>query len=181
MVEEQLIIAGFGGQGILFIGRLLAYVAMREGKEVTYLPSYGPEMRGGTANCTVIIAPYRIMSPLAPNPSSVIAMNLPSMRRFEPVIKEGGMLVYNSSMGGWELSRSDIRSLAVPANEIAQELGNPQVANMVMLGGYVGIRGVVNPQSIITALPQFLKEARKGMIELNAKAFQAGLGLVTKA
>lgn len=175
MKEEQLIIGGFGGQGILFIGQLLSYAATIEGREVAYLPSYGPEMRGGTANCMVTISDSRIMSPLIPNPSSAIIMNLPSLDRFEPALKPGGLLVVNSSMVNREPSRQDLRACPVPANRIAEELGNTRLANMVALGCYVQASGVVAPESVISALPKMLKEERKKLIPPNAEAFRAGL------
>lgn len=174
-MREQLIIGGFGGQGILFIGQLLGYAATLEGKEVTYLPSYGPEMRGGTANCTVTIFDGRIMSPLAPNPSSVIVMNLPSLDRFEPTLKPGGLLVVNSSMVNRKPRRSDIRALEVPANQIAEELKNTRLASIVALGCYVNASKIVTPDSVISALPKMLKEEREKLIPANAEAFKAGL------
>ena len=123
-MQTEVIVAGFGGQGVLFTGQLLSYAAMDEGKEVTWIPSYGPEMRGGTANCTVVIADEEIGSPLVRNPKAVIAMNLPSLDKYEPVVQAGGLLVINGSMVNREVTRTDIRSVVVPANEIAEELGD---------------------------------------------------------
>ena len=172
---EQLIISGFGGQGILFIGQLLGYAATLEGRAVTYLPSYGPEMRGGTANCTVTISDDRIMSPLAPSPSSIIAMNLPSLDKFEPTVKPGGLLVINSSMVNRKPRRSDIRAIEVPANQIAEELKNTRLASIAVLGCYVAASKTVASDSVISALPKMLKGEREKLIPANIEAFKAGL------
>src|SRR5512146_483439 len=118
-MQTDIMIAGFGGQGVLFAGQLLAYAAMDEGREVTWIPSYGPEMRGGTANCTVVISDEEIGSPLVRNPTAVIAMNLPSLDKYEAVIKPGGVLVVNASIINREVKRTDIRTVLVPGNEIA--------------------------------------------------------------
>ena len=178
---EQLVISGFGGQGILFIGQLLGHAAVLEGKAVTYLPSYGPEMRGGTANCTVIISDRRIMSPVAPNPSSAVVMNLPSLERFEPAIKAGGLLVINSSMVDRKPNRSDITVVEVPANHIAEELKNSRLANVVALGRYVKASQVVAPDSVVSALPKMLKGERKKMMAANVEAPRASLAWEDKA
>ena len=172
---EQLVISGFGGQGILFIGQLLGYAATLEGRTVTYLPSYGPEMRGGTANCTVTISDGRIMSPLAANPSAVIVMNLPSLDRFEPGLRPDGLLVVNSSMVDRKPHRSDIRIIEVPATHIAEELKNVRLANVVALGCYVRASGVVVPESVVSAVPKMLRDDRKELILPNVEAFRAGL------
>ncbi len=174
-MPEQLIISGFGGQGILFIGQLLGHAATLEGKTVTYLPSYGPEMRGGTANCTVIISDTRIMSPVTANPSAVIVMNLPSLDRFEPNLKTDGLLVINSSMIDRKSHRSDIRTIEIPATHIAEELKNTRLANVVALGRYVRASGVVAPESVVLALPKMLGDDRRELISPNVEAFRAGL------
>lgn len=172
---EQLVISGFGGQGILFIGQLLGYAATLEGRTVTYLPSYGPEMRGGTANCTVTISDGRIMSPLAANPSAVIVMNLPSLDRFEPDLRPDGLLIVNSSMVDRKPHRSDIRIIELPATHIAEELKNARLANVVALGCYVRASGVVVPESVVSAVPKMLRDDRKELILPNVEAFRAGL------
>jgi len=174
-MSEQLIISGFGGQGILFIGQLLGHAATLEGKTVTYLPSYGPEMRGGTANCTVIISDTRIMSPVTANPSAVIVMNLPSLDRFEPNLKTDGLLVINNSMIDRKSHRSDIRTIEIPATHIAEELKNTRLANVVALGCYVRASGVVTLESVVLALPKMLGDDRKELIPPNVEAFRAGL------
>jgi 2-oxoglutarate ferredoxin oxidoreductase subunit gamma len=133
-MQTEIIIAGFGGQGVLFAGQLLTYAAMDEGREVTWIPSYGPEMRGGTANCTVIISDEEIGSPLVRNPQAAIVMNVPSFDKDEPMVKPGGMLVVNASIINRTVSRTDIRAAMVPGNEIAESLVDRRMTNMVLLG-----------------------------------------------
>ena len=130
-MQTEVILAGFGGQGILFGGMILAYAAMDSGKNTTWIPSYGPEMRGGTANVTVIISDDEIGSPIVRQPQVAIVFNLPSMEKYESLVKAGGVLVYNSSLIDSEPQRTDITYVPVPANDIAEELGNLKMANMV--------------------------------------------------
>jgi len=129
-MQTEIIIAGFGGQGVLFGGQLLTYAAMDEGKEVTWIPSYGPEMRGGTANCTVVISDEEIGSPMVSNPQAAIVMNLPSLDKYEPLIKPGGVLVINESMVDRKPLRKDINVVMVKANDIAEKLGDRRLSNM---------------------------------------------------
>ena len=133
-MQTEIIIAGFGGQGVLFCGQLLAYAGMDEGKEITWIPSYGPEMRGGTANCTVVISDEEIGSPFVHNPQAVIAMNRPSLDKYEDLVKPGGFLVINTSMTDRKANRKDITVIEIAANEKAEELGDQRMANMVLLG-----------------------------------------------
>ncbi len=133
-MQTEVVIAGFGGQGVLFAGQILAFAGMDSGKEVTWMPSYGPEMRGGTANCTVIIADEEIGSPLVRHPKAAIIMNLPSLDKYEPMVASGGFLIANASLVNREVTRADINSLFVPANEIAESIGNRRLANIVLLG-----------------------------------------------
>ncbi len=137
-MQQEVIIAGFGGQGVLFAGQLLAYSAMDEGKAVTWIPSYGPEMRGGTANCTVVISDEEIGSPFVKNPTAVIAMNLPSLDKFENLVAPGGVLVVNASMVDRPVAREDITVVNIPANDIAESLGSSRSSNMVLLGALLG-------------------------------------------
>jgi 2-oxoglutarate ferredoxin oxidoreductase subunit gamma len=139
-MQRDVIMAGFGGQGILLIGKMLAYAGMHAGKEVSWLPSYGPEMRGGTCNCTVVISDKPVGSPVIRSPRAVVAMNLPSLEKFEPDLREGGLLLINSSLISRGPERDDVTVVEVPANEIATELGNPRGANMVALGADRGRR-----------------------------------------
>jgi 2-oxoglutarate ferredoxin oxidoreductase subunit gamma len=175
---EHVIVAGFGGQGILFAGQVLAYAALLDGKEVVWMPSYGPEMRGGTANCTVVISSARVRSPLVPNPLGVIAMNRPSFDRFEPAVRPGGVLIVNSSLIDVVSARGDLRALEVPANHIAEELGTARVANLVALGAYVAATRVVTPESILRGIDKVVPEERAALRELNGRAFQRGVAHV---
>ena len=133
-MQTEIIIAGFGGQGVLFAGQLMAYAAMDSGLEVTWIPSYGPEMRGGTANCTVIIADESIGSPTVRNPRAAITLNLPSFDKYEPLVAAGGVLIGNASMINRGFKRQDVQSVLIPANEIAEAIGDKRLMNMVVLG-----------------------------------------------
>src|SRR5512144_1180291 len=133
-MQTEIIIAGFGGQGVLFAGQVVAYAAMDSGHEVTWIPSYGPEMRGGTANCTVIIADEEIGAPTVRNPRVAMVFNLPSFDKYEPLVVPGGVLIVNKSMVDRDARRSDLVAVLVPAVEIAESLGNKRLTNMVMLG-----------------------------------------------
>jgi 2-oxoglutarate ferredoxin oxidoreductase subunit gamma len=167
------IISGFGGQGVLSMGLSLAQAAMSEGKYVTYLPSYGAEVRGGTANCTVAISDEEIASPIASSPDFVIAMNQPSLTKFQNQIKTGGILFLNSSMVQSGTSREDIEVVCIAADAIANELGNAKSANMVMLGAFIGRSRIVSLEGIIDGLKNTLKNKHK-LIAINEKAINAG-------
>jgi len=171
---EQVIIAGFGGQGVMSMGQLLAYSGMLENKNVSWLPSYGPEMRGGTANCNVIISDEAIGSPIVTEATTVIAMNLPSLDKFEQAVKPGGLLFINSSLIERKSGRTDINVFYVPANEIADELGNGRVANMVMLGAYLKKTGVVKSESVIESLRKVLGPSKEHLIPVNEEALKKG-------
>jgi len=167
------IFAGFGGQGILSMGLNLAQAAMLEEKQVTYLPAYGAEVRGGTANCTVAISDEEIASPVASSPDFVVVMNLPSLIRFENHIQSGGMLFLNSSLIEKEISRDDIEVIHVPANAIAEELGNLKSANMVMLGAFIKRSRLVSLDSLVQNLGIALKNRPK-LISINKQALAGG-------
>ena len=171
------VFAGFGGQGVLSMGLNLAQAAMLEGKNVTYLPSYGAEVRGGTANCTVAVSDEEIASPVASSPDFIIAMNQPSLVRFQNQIQSGGVLFINSSLIEAEVSRGDIEIIRVPANSIAEELGSPKSANMVMLGAFTKKSNLVSVTSVIEELKSTLKNKQK-LIAINEKALMAGYDLV---
>ncbi|MBN2258131.1 MAG: 2-oxoacid:acceptor oxidoreductase family protein [Anaerolineaceae bacterium] len=173
-MQTEVIVAGFGGQGVLFTGQLLSYAAMDEGKDVTWIPSYGPEMRGGTANCTVIIADEEIGSPLVRNPRAVIAMNLPSLDKYEPVVLQGGLLVINSSMVNRQVNRKDIRNVALPANDLAEELGDKKLTNMVLLGALLGNLDVIPMDALKKALKEHLPERHHKLLPLNYQALEKG-------
>jgi 2-oxoglutarate ferredoxin oxidoreductase subunit gamma len=170
------VIAGFGGQGVMSIGLNLAQAAMLEGKSVTYLPSYGAEVRGGTANCTVVISDDEIASPVASSPEFVIAMNQPSVMRFQNQIQSGGLFFINSSLVESEIARGDISIIKVPANSIAENLGSPKSANMVMLGAFTRKGGLVSLPSAIEAL-KFILGTKQKLLAVNEKALRAGYDL----
>lgn len=167
------VISGFGGQGILSMGLNLAEAAMREGRNVTYLPAYGAEVRGGTANCTVAISDDEIASPVASSPEFIIAMNQPSALRFQNQVQSGGLFFINSSLVETAISRGDIAIILVPANQIADGLGNARSANMVMLGAFIKKTGVVSLSRILEAL-RFTLGVKKKLVEVNEKALQTG-------
>lgn len=173
-MQNEIMIAGFGGQGVLFAGQLLAYAALDEGREVTWIPSYGPEMRGGTANCTVIIADEEIGSPMVRNPQAVIAMNLPSLDKYEMVLKPGGVLVVNASMINRPVTRVDIRAVLIPGNEIAESLGDRRMTNMVLLGGLLANLPVLSLEVIERALQGHLPARHQRLLPMNIQALHRG-------
>ena len=175
-MQSEVIMAGFGGQGILLIGKMLAYAGMHEGKEVSWLPSYGPEMRGGTCNCTVVVSDKPVGSPVIRSPRAVLAMNLPSLEKFEKDIRPGGLLLINSSLINRGSERGDLTVIEVPANEIATELGNPRGANMVALGAYLGATDAVSVDEVIAVIRETFA-AKPGVIDVNIEALQKGYEL----
>lgn len=175
-MTRDVIMAGFGGQGILMIGNLLSLAAMEEGRHVTYFPAYGVEMRGGTANCTVVISDEEIGSPVVGFPDACVIMNGPSLDRYLPLLKEGGDLVINSSLADpGKVTRSDVRVLAIPANDIARDLvGSQQLASMVALGAYLERTRVVPMKTVIGCIPKVVSRKYEKFIPLNIKALQEG-------
>src|SRR5690554_2572418 len=169
-----IVIAGFGGQGVLGLGQMIAYAGMLEDKSVSWFPSYGPEQRGGTCNCSVVVSEEDIGSPIVTKPDAVIIMNSPSFDRFVPEVIPGGLVIYNSTLIDKKPERDDIRVVAIPANEIAEELGNARVANMVLLGSFLANTGLVNDASVEKSLEQVLSERHHHLIPLNMKALERG-------
>jgi 2-oxoisovalerate ferredoxin oxidoreductase beta subunit len=174
--RQEVKIAGFGGQGVLSAGVMLANAGMTQGLHVSWIPSYGPEMRGGTANCSVIISPDRIGSPLTPDPNVLVAMNGPSLDAFEKDVVPGGLIIVNTSMISRKVQRADVKSMYVPFTEIAAELGLVAAANMVLLGAYVEYTKIMSLQSLLDTVPVALK--KKQLIEINLQAIQAGVKYV---
>ena len=168
------IISGSGGQGVLSMGSTLATAAMLEDKYVTYLPSYGVEVRGGTANCAVAVSDEEIASPVASSPEVVIAMNQPSFVRFQGALQSGGLLCANSSLVHTETARSDIEILAVPTSELAEELGSIKVANMIMLGALVRASGMISYDDMVQNLAEILGKGRAKLLDLNKRALAVG-------
>ena len=177
-MQTEIILSGFGGQGALFAGMILTYAGMDAGKNVTWIPSYGPEMRGGTAHTTVIISDEDIGSPLVRHPSAALVLNNPSLDKYEPLVKTGGVLVYNSSLIAQPPGRADIGCVAVPASDMATELGEVKVANMVALGALVAATGVLPLSTVIQALHHHLPESKAELLALDEQALQRGAHLV---
>jgi 2-oxoglutarate ferredoxin oxidoreductase subunit gamma len=177
-MQEEIIISGFGGQGQLFAGQLLAYAGMMEGRKVAWIPSYGPEMRGGTANCTVVISDEDVGSPVVLHPSAVVAMNPPSLDKYESAVVPGGILVINTSLGTRTPKRSDLRIATVDASEQAlQAAGNDKLANMVALGTLLALLPVVSADSVLAALRKVLGAKKASLYEANEKALRRGIAL----
>jgi 2-oxoglutarate ferredoxin oxidoreductase subunit gamma len=176
-MHHEIIISGFGGQGALFAGQLLAYGALAEGRHVTWIPSYGPEMRGGTANCTVIISDEEIGSPLTRHPTAALVLNPPSFDRFEPAMKKDGVLVVNTSLVSTQSKRGDLRVVYAPANDIAAELGATQLANVVMLGALVQATGLVKFETLDHVLDEHISARHRDKLELNKRALRRGAAL----
>ncbi len=176
-MTHKVIMAGFGGQGVMLMGQLLAYSAMLEDKHVSWLPSYGPEMRGGTANCMVIVSEQPVASPLVTSATALIAMNLPSLIKFQDSVKPGGLIIYNSSLIDEKPNRDDVTVLAVPCNDLAKEIGNPRVANIVALGALVQLSKVCQLNSVLESLKKALPERHHHLLPLNEKALDKGASL----
>jgi 2-oxoglutarate ferredoxin oxidoreductase subunit gamma len=175
----DVIVAGFGGQGILAIGNLLAYAAMKEGKHVTFLPTYGVEMRGGTANCTVVISSKDIGSPIVQRPHAVISMNLPSLLKYGLRVLSNGLLMVNTSLIDLkEVSRNDVNLLAIPVNDIANQNGYSKLANMIALGAFVEKTKLVGVSSVFDSLEKVFDERHHALIPSNIKAIQVGADYV---
>lgn len=172
---DKIVLAGFGGQGVMFIGKVLTYAGMLDGREVVWIPSYGPEMRGGTANCSVIISDEEIHSPVIEWADAGIVLNQPSYEKFMPRIKPGGTLVVNSSIVSLANKRDDITVIVIPAGDIANELGNPSLANMVCLGALIPGLTTVNLASIEKAIDAVVGKKKPEMYELNMTAVRKGL------
>lgn len=179
-MQTEIVIAGFGGQGVLFAGQVLAYAAMDEGLHVTWFPSYGPEMRGGTANCTVIVADEEIGSPTVRNPQAVLAMNLPSMDKYEPLLVEDGLLIANSSLINRDVERTDLRVVELAANEIATDVGDKRLVNMVMVGALVKATGLMPMAAIKKALEDHLPKHRLELLPANFKALARGKAIAAE-
>ena len=179
-METSIIISGFGGQGALFAGQLLAHAALEAGREVTWIPSYGPEMRGGTAHCTVIVGDEPIGSPLVRNPHCVIALNLPSADRYEPLVQAGGVLIADSTVVRRPFQREDILTLAVPAHTIAIQLGDQRLVNVTMLGALLQVCNVLSLAAVEDALRKQLPVRHRHLLPANISALHAGAEWATE-
>jgi 2-oxoglutarate ferredoxin oxidoreductase subunit gamma len=173
-MQTEIMLSGFGGQGVLFAGQLLSYAAMDSGLEVTWIPSYGPEMRGGTANCTVVISTEEIGSPVVRHPEIAMVLNLPSLDKYEQMVKPNGLLVINSSMVNRAPTRKDIRIISIPGNALAEKIGDKRMLNMVMLGGMLATQPVVSLEAIEKALQDHLPARHQSLLRSNIEALKAG-------
>ncbi|MDD4600574.1 Pyruvate synthase subunit PorC [bioreactor metagenome] len=178
-MTHEMIMSGFGGQGIMLMGQLMTYAGMIEEKNVSWIPSYGPEMRGGTAYCSVIVSDEPIGAPMVSEPNIVVAMNLPSLHKFEPVIHPGGALIINSSLIDQEAKRTDIKIFKIPANDIADELGNAKVTNMVVLGAIVAATSCIELESVLKAFTKMFAK-KPALLEINEKALRRGAEYIQK-
>ncbi|MFA6570412.1 MAG: 2-oxoacid:acceptor oxidoreductase family protein [Bacteroidota bacterium] len=179
-MTQEAIFSGFGGQGVLTIGMLLAYAGMIEDKEVSWMPSYGPEMRGGTANCIIIISDKMISSPIISTYDTVLALNQPSVDKFEANVRKGGNIIYDSSNILNPPTRKDINIYAVPGSETAVKMNNTKVLNMIMLGSFMQVTNTVKIETVWKALEQVLPERYHKLIPINQEAFKAGMELAKK-
>lgn len=173
---EKIIIAGFGGQGVLSLGQFIAYAALYENKAVTWLPSYGPEMRGGTANCSVVVDDTEVASPIIAVPDTLIAMNKPSLDKFKNKVRPSGLIIVNSSLISDKVERTDVTTIYVPANELAHEAGNDKTANIVVLGAYMKYSNLF-PREVMFSTIEKVFHAKPKVIPVNQKAFDIGYGL----
>lgn len=178
-MTEQVLFAGFGGQGVLLAGQVLAYAGMREGKNVSWLPSYGPEMRGGTANCNVVISSEEVASPVVTEADFAVIMNRPSLEMFEQTVRPGGWLILNSDLIEVEPTRTDINIAKIAANTLAEQAGSARAANMVVLGAYQQCSGLVPRETILSALEGIMGEGKKHLIPMNEQALELGAQAVS--
>ena len=177
-MKKEIIISGFGGQGVMSIGKNLVEAGMEEGFFVTWAPSYGPEMRGGTANCHVGLSESPIGAPMFTHPTELIAMNAPSIEKFGPKVRPGGAVFINSSVVKERFERPDVKTHYIPCEDIASALGNPKVANMVMLGAYIGATNCLKKETVEKMLHEMFTGAKAKLIPLNLQALEKGMELV---
>jgi 2-oxoglutarate ferredoxin oxidoreductase subunit gamma len=173
-MTEKLIIAGFGGQGIILAGKIIAFAGMLEGKNVSHIPSYGVEMRGGTANCNVTVSDRAVGSPFVPHPSTLVVMNKPSLDKFEETVRSGGNVFINSSLIDRESERNDVRVFYVPANNIAEKAGSGRASNMAIVGAVIAVTEIVTLTSIKRSLPEVVSKRNIKYNEINIRAIDMG-------
>ena len=176
-MHEEIIFAGFGGQGVLFVGQLLAYTALEEGRHVTWIPSYGPEMRGGTANCTVVVSDEPIGSPVCLHPSIAVVFNNPSLEKYEPLVRPDGLLIVNRSLMVASPQRGDLEIVLVPATEIAREMGQVRATNMILFGALLARRPLVRVETVRAVLQDKLGARKAHLHEVNMAALERGFAL----
>ena len=173
-MTNEIMIAGFGGQGVMAIGKTLAEAGMKEGKDVSWLPSYGPEMRGGTANCSIIISDNAVGSPIVSKPDILIAMNLPSLDKYEKETKAGGQIFVDSSLIDRKVERTDVETYYIPATKMASDEGLTGLANMIIIGHMIAKSGIVPEENIEKAMHKVVPATKQNMFDLNMKAVQLG-------
>ena len=174
MQNNEIIIAGFGGQGLLFSGKVLAYAGLLEGRELSWLPSYGPEMRGGTANCNVILSDTPVGSPIVQHPTILMVMNTPSLDKYESTVRPGGMIFVDSSLITRKVQRTDVTAVYVPATQMAMDMNIGGLANMILLGAVIEKTGCVNEQGIADALHMVIPARKADLFDSNMAAIRAG-------
>jgi len=174
-MTTQLLLAGFGGQGILFAGKFLAYAGLLEGRQLSWLPSYGPEMRGGTANCSVILSDEPVGSPIVSNPDILVAMNLPSLDKYEDAVVPGGMIFVDSTLIERKVKRDDVKVFYIPATQLAQQMQAPTLANMIITGKLITESGIIKTESIEQTLGKIVSAKRANLLEVNLKAIKCGM------
>jgi 2-oxoglutarate ferredoxin oxidoreductase subunit gamma len=179
-MTEEIIIAGFGGQGVLSLGQILCYSGVEENKEVSWMPSYGPEMRGGTANCIVILSDEPVSSPIVSKFDTVIALNQPSLDKFESAVKTGGLLLYDSTNVVHPPKRTDIKIIGIEASQTAAEMKNTKILNMIVLGAFIKLKPILNIDNVLKGLKKVLPERYHHLIPLNEEAIKKGMELVEK-
>ena len=175
MSTYKMFFAGSGGQGVLLMGQIITYAAMLEGKEATFLPSYGPEMRGGTANCNVILSDIPVGSPIVQKPDILMVMNNPSLDKYEDAVVPGGKIFIDSSLIGRKVQRTDVEAYYVPATQMAADMGFPTLANMILLGTVIAKTGCINPESLSDALHKVIPARKANLFDANMQALQAGM------
>lgn len=173
-MEYQIVIAGFGGQGLLFAGKVLAYAALTEQRELSWLPSYGPEMRGGTANCNVIISDSPVGSPIVQNPNVLMVMNTPSLDKYEKSVAPGGRIFVDSTLISRKVEREDVEVFYIPATKMASDMGMPTLANMILLGAIVKATGCITDEGMLAGLNKIIPAKKANLLDANLKCIQAG-------
>ena len=173
-MTTQILIAGFGGQGVLFAGKFIAYKGLMEEKEVSWLPSYGPEMRGGTANCSIILSDDPVGSPIVSNPDVLIAMNLPSLDKYEKAVVPGGTIIVDSTLISRKVEREDVNAFYIPATKMANDAEISTLANMIMMGKMIKETGIVNFDDVMDTLKKVVSAKRANLLDVNIKALKAG-------
>ena len=173
-MTTELLIAGFGGQGVLFAGKCIAYKGLFEGRELSWLPSYGPEMRGGTANCSVILSDEPVGSPIVSEPDVLIVMNLPSLDKYENAVKAGGTIIVDSALIERKVARDDVNVFYIPATKLAQEIGAPTLANMIMVGKFIKECAAIKTEGLEDSLKKVISAKHADLLELNLKAINCG-------